>query len=74
MKEFMYAAGYYPLMQNRDDWVKDIESMKQCGIEYIRTAELFNAWDRIEPIEGKFDFDFLDDFFEIGRASCRERV
>jgi beta-galactosidase len=65
MKEFMYAAGYYPLMQNRDDWVKDIESMKQCGIEYIRTAELFNAWDRIEPVEGKYDFGFLDDFFDL---------
>ena len=65
MKEFMYAVGYYPLMQNREDWVKDIETMKQCGIKYVRTAELFNAWDRIEPVENKFDFGFLDDFFDL---------
>lgn len=65
MKEFMYAAGYYPLMQKKEDWVKDIETMKQCGIEYIRTAELFNTWDRIEPVEGKFDFGFLDEFFDL---------
>ncbi|MBY2476719.1 beta-galactosidase [Clostridioides difficile] len=64
-KEFKYAAGYYPLMQDRNDWEKDLKTMKDCGINLIRTAELFNTWDRIEPEEGKFEFKFLDDFFDL---------
>lgn len=44
--------------------------MKKCGIRVIRTAELFNTWDVIEPVPGQFDFEFLDEFFE--QAAKRE--
>lgn len=63
--EFMYAAGYYPLVHPRKDWDKDLSLMKKAGINLIRTAELFNTWDRIEPEKGKFNFDFLDEFFDL---------
>lgn len=62
---FIYAAGYYPLMHEKQDWEKDLKLMKQSGIQLIRTAELFNTWDRIEPEKGKFNFQFLDDFFDL---------
>lgn len=66
MKEqFHYAAGYYPLMQEHGDWRRDLTLMKETGIQWIRTAELFNTWDQIEPEEGKYRFDFLDEFFDL---------
>lgn len=62
---FIYAAGYYPLMHEKHDWERDLKLMKQSGIQLIRTAELFNTWDRIEPEKGKFNFKFLDEFFDL---------
>lgn len=64
-EQLYYAAGYYPLMHEKEDWEKDIQTMKACHINLIRTAELFNTWDRIEPEEGKYNFDFLDEFFSL---------
>ncbi|WP_066501186.1 beta-galactosidase [Abyssisolibacter fermentans] len=64
-KRIIYSAGYYPLMQERKDWEQDILRMKAAGIQLIRTAELFNTWDQIEPEKGKFRFEFLDDFFDL---------
>jgi beta-galactosidase GanA len=63
--KFIYATGYYPLMQEREDWEKDLLTMKNCGITLIRTAELFNTWDRIAPTPDTFNFGFLDDFFDL---------
>lgn len=63
--EFLYGAGYYPLMHDEEDWERDIQLMKKTGINLIRTAELFNTWDRIEPAKGQFNFDFLDRFFDL---------
>lgn len=65
MDKFIYAAGYYPLMQKKEDWERDLKLMKKTGITVIRTAELFNTWDRIEPAKGQFEFDFLDEFFNL---------
>ncbi|WP_461206838.1 beta-galactosidase [Clostridium sp. DL1XJH146] len=66
--KFLYAAGYYPLMHEKKDWRHDLELMKKSGINLVRTAELFNTWDRIEPEKGKFNFEFLDEFFDL----CKE--
>ncbi len=63
--KFIYAAGYYPLMQKKEDWNRDLKIMKDSGINLIRTAELFNTWDRIEPEKGQFNFGFLDEFFDL---------
>lgn len=64
MGEFLYGAGYYPLFQTRDEWMEDLDTMQKCGINIIRTAELFNTWDRIEPEPDCFVFDWLDEFFD----------
>lgn len=39
--------------------------MKDCGISLIRTAELFCSWDQLEPEKGKFEFEWLDEFFDL---------
>ncbi|WP_087017626.1 beta-galactosidase [Thaumasiovibrio subtropicus] len=61
---FLYGAGYYPMMHSREEWEHDLQLMHEAGIKLIRTAEIFNSWDRIEPEPGQYDFDFLDAFFD----------
>lgn len=60
-----YAAGYYPMVQKREDWERDLQNMKKCGISLVRTAELFCSWDQIEPEHGVYEFEWLDDFFTL---------
>jgi len=60
MKQFegpYLGAAYYP-----EDWPleqidEDIALMKQAGMNVMRIGEF--AWSRMEPREGKFDFDWL---------------
>ena len=49
MAEFLYGGGYYPLLEKKENWERDLDSMRKAGINIVRTAELFNTWDRIEP-------------------------
>ncbi len=61
---YPYGAGYYPLLERREHWRRDLSAMRSCGMNVVRTAELFNTWDRIEPESGVYRFEFLDEFFE----------
>lgn len=65
MNKYPYGGGYYPLIHDKREWKRDLLLMKESGINIVRTAELFNTWDRIEKEEGKFDFEFLDEFFDL---------
>lgn len=65
MHKPIYAAGYYPLAHDPSDWERDLKNMKDAGISLIRTAEIFCGWDQIEPEQGKFEFDWLDKFFDL---------
>lgn len=65
MQEYSYGVGYYPLMHDKEDWSRDLCTMKEMGINFIRTAEIFNGWDQIEYEKGKYHFDFLDEFFDL---------
>ena len=65
------GAAYYP-----EDWPleqidDDIALMKQAGMNVMRIAEF--AWSRMEPYEGKYDFDWLhltvDKLAEAGIAT-----
>lgn len=53
---------YYPEHWEESLWDDDLERMKECGIEVIRIAEF--AWNKFEPEEGVFTFDFFDRFME----------
>lgn len=61
------GAAYYP-----EDWPleqidEDIALMKDAGMNVMRVAEF--AWSRMEPEEGKFDFDWLKLVVEkLGKA------
>lgn len=54
---------YYPEHWDESLWQSDLQRMKQCGIRVIRIAEF--AWNKFEPEEGIFTFDFFDRFLSL---------
>lgn len=54
---------YYPEHWDKALWREDLERMKDVGITVIRIAEF--AWNKVEPEEGVFRFDFFDEFLEL---------
>ncbi|MEP6556300.1 MAG: beta-galactosidase [Ferruginibacter sp.] len=49
---------YYPEHWNENQWERDIKKIADMGYEFVHLAEF--AWFKMEPIEGKFDFAWLD--------------
>ena len=57
---------YYPEHWDPALWRDDLRRMKDAGISVIRIAEF--AWNKFEPTEGEFTFDFFDGFLSL----CQE--
>ncbi|SEN43357.1 beta-galactosidase [Chitinophaga rupis] len=49
---------YYPEHWNENQWERDIKKIAGMGYEFVHLAEF--AWFKMEPEEGKFEFDWLD--------------
>ncbi|WP_372948827.1 beta-galactosidase [Mariniphaga sp.] len=49
---------YYPEHWPHEQWDRDLNQMADLGFEFTHFAEF--AWARLEPEEGKFDFEWLD--------------
>jgi beta-galactosidase len=49
---------YYPEHWNENQWERDIKKISEMGFEFVHLAEF--AWFKMEPAEGKFDFNWLD--------------
>ena len=61
---------YYPEHWPREIWEQDAARMKAAGLAWIRIGEF--AWSRLEPSEGAYAFEWLDEAIEIlGRAGLR---
>ncbi len=58
-----YGACYYPEHWPRERWDLDAKLMKEAGFTIIRLAEF--AWARLEPVEGRFDFAWLDEAIDL---------
>jgi len=54
---------YYPEHWDKALWEEDLNRMLRSGIKTIRIAEF--AWNKFEPTEGNYTFDFFDDFMAI---------
>lgn len=54
---------YYPEHWDRSLWEDDLRRMLSHGIETVRIAEF--AWNKTEPKEGVFVFDFFDEFLTL---------
>jgi beta-galactosidase len=49
---------YYPEHWNENQWERDIKKIADMGYEFVHLAEF--AWFKMEPVEGKYDFAWLD--------------
>ena len=61
--EMTMGVCYYPEQWDKQLWEDDLARMLGVGITVIRVAEF--AWNKFEPTEGKFTFDFFDEFLEL---------
>lgn len=60
------GVDYYPEHWDRKDWEPHARLMTEAGIRIVRLAEF--AWSKMEPREGKYDFQWLDDAIAVLRA------
>ena len=57
MKQIHFGVDYYPEHWERSRWDKDIELMKEMGVQVVRLAEF--SWFKMQPDENSFDFEWL---------------
>ncbi|QJD86647.1 beta-galactosidase [Cohnella herbarum] len=57
------GVAYYPEHNKREQWNRDLEQIKEAGIERVRIAEF--AWSRLEPNNGEFRWEWLDQFITL---------
>lgn len=62
-KSIVLGTCYYPEHWDRKLWAEDLDRMLAAGIRVVRIAEF--AWNKFEPAEGVYNFDFFDSFLEL---------
>lgn len=55
---FYFGVDYYPEQWPEESWAESARLMAEAGFNVVRLAEF--AWSRLEPRQGRFDFDWLD--------------
>lgn len=63
---FYFGVDYYPEQWPGERWPIDARLMSEAGFNVVRLAEF--AWSRMEPVEGKYDFEWLDRAIAILQA------
>ena len=59
MDRIWYGGDYNPEQWPRDVWDDDVRLMQRAGVT-VATVGVF-SWARLEPRDGEFDFEWLDD-------------
>jgi beta-galactosidase len=57
------GVDYYPEHWPEERWETDARMMREAGFNVVRLAEF--AWINMEPVEGQYEFDWLDRALEI---------
>ncbi|MBC8127615.1 MAG: beta-galactosidase [Gloeobacteraceae cyanobacterium ES-bin-144] len=57
------GTSYYPELTDRGEWARDLDNMKSSSIRIIRMLEF--AWTKLEPREGEYEFEWLDEFLKL---------
>jgi beta-galactosidase len=58
---------YYPEHWPEDWWAEDAEKMRAAGIALVRIGEF--AWSRLEPVAGRYEFDWLERSIDVLHAA-----
>jgi len=65
-----FGVAYYPEHWPEENWARDAKNIRECGMDGVRVGEF--SWSRLEPEEGKFDFDWLERAVNIlGKAGLK---
>ena len=66
--KMIYGVDYYPEAEAASDsqLEKDASMMEAAGINFVRMAEF--AWAKMEPVEGHYDFAWLDRALKVLNA------
>ena len=65
------AAAYYPEHWDEGDWPRDLQLMRDNGIDTVRVFEF--AWSRLERADEAWDFDWVHRFMKLAE-DARIRV
>ena len=60
------GVDYYPEHWPESRWPEDARLMREAGLSVVRLAEF--AWCRMEPVEGLYDFGWLERALDVLRA------
>ncbi|WP_168928912.1 beta-galactosidase [Paenibacillus dokdonensis] len=58
----LYGSCYYPEHRTSSEWTEDLSLMQTAGLNAVRIGEF--AWTRLEPAEGRYDMEWLDEFIK----------
>lgn len=62
MDRLWYGGDYNPEQWPREVWDDDVRLMRRAGVT-VATVGVF-SWARLEPRDGEFDFEWLDDVLD----------
>lgn len=62
-QDMVLGTCYYPEHWSESLWESDLRRMLEVGIKVVRIAEF--AWNKIEPREGEYTFDFYNSFLDL---------
>ena len=62
MDRLWYGGDYNPEQWPRDVWDDDVRLMQRAGVT-VATVAVF-SWAKLEPADGEFDFEWLDDVLD----------
>lgn len=66
LDQVQIGVVYYPEHWEPQLWEEDIRLMEITGVKVVRLAEF--AWSRLEPSEGQFAFEWLDQAIDLFAA------
>lgn len=66
MTMLYYGVAYYPEFRTAEERSRDFVLLKEAGMNVIRLAEF--AWSEMEPEEGRFTWEWLDEAVEEAGA------
>ncbi|MCS6872666.1 MAG: beta-galactosidase [Anaerolineae bacterium] len=59
----LLGVAYYPEHWHESRWAEDAKLLREAGISVVRMMEF--AWDKLEPAEGQFNFDWMDRALDV---------
>jgi beta-galactosidase len=61
-----FGCAWYPEQWNPSRWATDLDLMQKAKMNVVRVGEF--AWSRMEPEEGRYDLDWLEQAIDMARA------